>query len=66
MPPFNVISSGRSINVYDLYTNYCESSISLEGDRGKYDYAIFPCHFKKVHTRNCSLIYKIKTTRKQR
>ena len=34
MPPFNVISSGRSINVCLLYTNYCESSKSLEGDRG--------------------------------
>ena len=24
--------------------------------RTEYDYAIFPRHFKKVHTRNCSLI----------
>ena len=28
--------------------------------RTEYDYAIFPHHFKKVHTENCSMIKKIK------
>ena len=42
MPPLNFISSGRSVRkrlqlekkLVD-YTNYCESSISLEGGRSK-------------------------------
>ena len=34
---------------------YCKSSKSLEGDR-ECDDAAFQRHFKKVDTRNCSLI----------
>ena len=41
MPPLNFISSGRSVRKrlplekFVDYTHCCESSISLEGDRGK-------------------------------
>ena len=42
MPPLNFISSGRSVRKrlplekkFVDYTHYCESSISLEGGRGK-------------------------------
>ena len=62
MPPLNFISSGRSVRTrlsiekFVDYTHYCESSISLEGGRSKdrLDFAVFSCHFKNVHTRNCS------------
>ena len=59
MPPLNFISSGRSVRKrlplgkFVDYTHCCESSISLEGGRSK-DRLRLCCHFKNVHTRNCS------------
>ena len=38
-------------------TDETDKERSLEGGRRtEYDNAVFPRHFKKVHTRNCSLI----------
>ena len=76
MPPFNVISSGRSVrkrlklerNVYGLYTHYCESSISLEGDRGKDRVRLcrLSTSFQEGPYQKLFFDIKEKTTRKQR
>ena len=64
MPPFNGISSGLSVRKFAIREEHlldCTHFIAslLESwkvavVRTEYDYAIFPCHFKNVHTRNCS------------
>ena len=60
MPPFNVNSFGRSVLKHSplegMFVDCTHIIVSLLKTwnvavvRTEYDYAVFPCHFKKVHT----------------